>query len=56
MKKKFSSANKIEDLNDKNQKIEQQKQQQKSKFLSDISKKEGQKEKKKFDKSILDED
>ena len=51
----FSSANKIEDLNDKNQKIEQQQQQQKSKFLSDISKKEGQKEKKKFDKPILDE-
>ena len=58
-KKEFSSTEKNENLNDKNQKIEQQKPKQKqkeSKLFSDISEKEGRKEKNKFDKSIVDED
>ncbi len=53
----LSSSNQIEDESEKNQKIEQQKQQlQKSKSYSDISEKEGQKEKKKFDKTITNGD
>ena len=57
-KKESNSANKNEDLNGENQEIEPEKQQKQkeSKFFSDISEKEGQKEKKKFDKSIVDED
>ena len=58
-KEEFNTTEKNEDLNDKNQKIEQQKQNKKRKgikIFSDISEKQGQKEKNKFDKSIVDED
>ena len=53
----YSSTNKIEDLSSENQKIERQKkQQQKSKFFSDISKKENQNEKKKSNELIDNKD
>ncbi len=56
-KEDFNSPNENDEINNKNEKIkEQKKQQQKSKLFSDISKKEGEKEKKKIDRSIVDED
>ena len=58
-KEEFNTTEKNENLNDKNQKIEQQKPKQKekeSRIFSDISEKQGREEKNKFDKSIVDED
>ena len=56
--KDSSSSKKNEETSNKNEQIEQQKKQQlkKSKLFSDISKKQGKNENKKFDKSIVDED
>ena len=56
--KDSSSSKKNEERSNKNEQIEQQKKQQlkKSKLFSDISKKQGKNENKKFDKSIVDED